>query len=73
MGGRALGALGHTQLGSDISAVDPRTASTGVPGGQGNRGPARGSGAGQGARVARQGFKLGISVLYFDHFGRLFT
>ena len=97
-------------------------ASTGIPGGQGDRGPARGSGAGQGARVAGQGFRgrpggqgagqgdrgpargsgaghgasmvlgreiiemkiyclgiivrapprLGISVLYFDHFGRLF-
>ena len=55
---------------------------------QGDRGPARGSGAGQGSSMvlgreiiemkiyclgifARAPPRLGISVLYFDHFGRL--
>ena len=79
----------HTKLGNAVSTVDPRTASTGIPGGQGDRGPARGSGAGQGAMLlgreiiemkiyclgifARAPPRLGISVLYVDHFGRLFT
>ena len=38
-----------------VSPGDPRATSTGIPRGQGDRGPARGTGAGKGARVAGKG------------------
>ena len=55
MGGRALGALGPAHQAREYSR--PTHGLYRDPRGPGGRGPARGSGAGQGARVARQGFR----------------
>ena len=76
----SVGCIGgrHLQLGRAVSAVDPRTASTGIPGGQGDRGrpgvqgpdrgpgwPARGSGAGQGDRRPARGSGAGQGPAWY--------
>ena len=70
----SVGCIGgrHLQLGRAVSGVDPRTVSTGIPGGQGDRGRpgvqvpargarwlARGSGARQGDREPARGSGAG--------------